>query len=95
MRDESVTGGALGQVAVQELIALQGTLGNLNLLAPKEDILEKLRDIRDIYNRNMDIVRQEYSAEELAKYGYGPREDESSEPSVADQIAAELSRRNL
>ena len=94
MREESKTGGALGQVAVQELIALQGTLGNLNLLAPTEDILEKLKDIRDIYNRNMDIVRQEYSAEDLAKYGYGPKGDESSEPSVADQIAAELAKRN-
>ena len=94
MREESKTGGALGQVAVQELIALQGTLGNLNLLAPTEDILEKLKDIRDIYNRNMDIVRQEYSAEDLAKYGYGPKGDESSELSVADQIAAELAKRN-
>ena len=42
----------------------------------------------------MDIVRQEYSAEDLAKYGYGPKGDESSEPSVADQIAAELAKRN-
>ena len=77
MRAESETGGALGQVAVQELIALQGTLGNLNLLAPTEDILERLRDIRDIYNRNMDIVRQEYSPEDLARFGFGPKGDES------------------
>ena len=94
MREESKTGGALGQVAVQELIALQGTLGNLNLLAPTEDILEKLRDIRDIYNRNMDIVRQVYSAEELAKYGYGPRGDESKGPTDDELIAAELAKRN-
>lgn len=94
MREESKTGGALGQVAVQELIALQGTLGNLNLLAPTEDILEKLRDIKDIYNRNMDIVRQEYSAEDLAKYGYAPRTDKPKELTVAERAAAELARRN-
>jgi hypothetical protein len=95
MRAESETGGALGQVAVQELIALQGTLGNLNLLAPKEDILERLRDIKDIYNRNMNIIRDQYTPEDLARFGFDLSGKDNLEPSRLDLIAAELSRRNL
>ena len=95
MRSESETGGALGQVAVQELIALQGTLGNLNLLAPKEDILERLRDIKDIYNRNMNIIRDQYTPEDLARFGFDLSGKDNLEPSRLDLIAAELSRRNL
>lgn len=95
MRAESETGGALGQVAVQELIALQGTLGNLNLLAPKEDILERLRDIKDIYNRNMDIIRDNYTPEDLARFGFDLSGKNNLEPSRLDLIAAELARRNL
>ena len=95
MRAESETGGALGQVAVQELIALQGTLGNLNLLAPKEDILERLRDIKDIYNRNMDIIRDNYTPEDLARFGFDLSGKDNLEPSRLDLIAAELARRNL
>ena len=82
-------------VAVQELIALQGTLGNLNLLAPKEDILERLRDIKDIYNRNMNIIRDQYTPEDLARFGFDLSGKDNLEPSRLDLIAAELSRRNL
>ena len=48
MRDASPTGGALGQVAIQELIALQSTVASLdNAQSPTQlkEILKRLRDI--------------------------------------------------
>jgi hypothetical protein len=69
MRDESQTGGALGQVAVMELIALQATLGSLDLRQSPELVIATLENVRDSYNDNMAIVLEQYGAEELKKYG--------------------------
>ena len=69
MREESPTGGALGQVAVQELIALQATLGSLDLRQDPKLIKETLEHVRDTYNSRMAIVLEQYGADELAKYG--------------------------
>ena len=69
MREESPTGGALGQVAVMELIALQATLGSLDLRQSPELVIATLENVRDSYNRNMAIVLEQYGAEELKKYG--------------------------
>jgi hypothetical protein len=49
MREESPTGGALGQVAVQELEALQATLGNLSQSQSPEQVLENLDRLERIY----------------------------------------------
>lgn len=81
MRDESQTGGALGQVAVMELIALQATLGSLDLRQSPELVIATLENVRASYNDNMAIVLEQYGAEELKKYGieYGgagkPKDD--------------------
>ena len=74
MREESPTGGALGQVAVQELVALQATLGSLDLRQDPQLIIDTLNHVRDTYNNNMNIILQQYGADELKKYGieYGP-----------------------
>ena len=69
MREESPTGGALGQVAVQELVALQATLGSLDLRQDPKLIKETLEHVRDTYNSRMAIVLEQYGADELAKYG--------------------------
>ncbi|MEO1945007.1 MAG: hypothetical protein ABGY11_11965, partial [Candidatus Thioglobus sp.] len=69
MREESPTGGALGQVAVMELIALQATLGSLDLRQSPELVIATLENVRDSYNKNMAIVLEQYGAEELKKYG--------------------------
>ena len=53
MREASPTGGALGQVAVQELQALQATLGNLDPRQRPEVLKENLKSIRDKYQRIM------------------------------------------
>lgn len=51
MRAESPTGGALGQVAVQELVALQSTIANLDTSQDDED-----------FKQNMQVVMQQYNS---------------------------------
>lgn len=51
MRLESPTGGALGQVAVQELNYLQSTLGNLDTGQSPDRIKKNIRTIRQHYER--------------------------------------------
>jgi hypothetical protein len=49
MREESPTGGALGQVSELELVTLQATLGSLDLNQSKENILYNLKRLEQIY----------------------------------------------
>jgi hypothetical protein len=50
MRDASPTGGALGQVAVQELQALQATVGSLELGQSKAELQKNLNKIENHYS---------------------------------------------
>jgi len=50
MRDASPTGGALGQVAVQELQALQATVGSLELGQSKDELQKNLNKIENHYS---------------------------------------------
>lgn len=59
MREESPTGGALGQVAVQELEALQSTLGNLDNSQSNEQVVANLERLEAQYRKSM---REIYSA---------------------------------
>jgi hypothetical protein len=52
-----------------ELIALQATLGSLDLRQSPELVIATLENVRDSYNKNMAIVLEQYGAEELKKYG--------------------------
>lgn len=56
MRDASPTGGALGQVAVQELQALQATVGSLELGQSKEELQKNLDKIELHYNNWLNTV---------------------------------------
>lgn len=56
MRDASPTGGALGQVAVQELQALQATVGSLELGQSKEELQKNLDKIELHYNNWLSTV---------------------------------------
>ena len=49
MREESPTGGALGQVSELELVTLQATLGSLDLNQSKENLLYNLERLGEIY----------------------------------------------
>lgn len=51
MRDASKTGGALGQVAVKELEALQGTVASLDRGQSPDKLRENLKDIKYYYER--------------------------------------------
>lgn len=51
MRDMSPTGGALGQVAVQELVSLQSTVAKLDQLQKPSDVIKALDKIEKHYTK--------------------------------------------
>jgi len=53
MREESPTGGALGQVAVQELNALQASLGSLKTSQSADQVIRKLERLETQYQQSM------------------------------------------
>jgi hypothetical protein len=72
MRDESPTGGALGQVAVQELEALQSSLGSLDTSLDDEELVKNLTRLEEQYRRSMQRI---LNTEGGAQY-FTPREIE-------------------
>ncbi|WP_129136370.1 hypothetical protein [Luteimonas sp. YGD11-2] len=64
MRDNSPTGGALGQVAVQELIALQSTVANLDPNQSEAQIRANLNRVKEHYEGWTSAVRQALADEE-------------------------------
>lgn len=58
MRQSSPTGGALGQVAVQELEALQSTLASLDQSQSPDQLRERLKEVRDHYTNWKNAVSQ-------------------------------------
>ncbi|MBX3603178.1 MAG: hypothetical protein KF863_21365 [Rubrivivax sp.] len=65
MREASPTGGALGQVAVQELIALQSTIASLDVSQSAESLKRSLAQVRKHYDRYREL-EQRIEAEEAA-----------------------------
>ena len=63
MRRESPTGGALGQVAVQELIALQSTVASLDQLQSSEQVAAALEKIEKHYTNWRDTVAKSRAAD--------------------------------
>lgn len=68
MRDESPTGGALGQVAVQELESLQKTIASLAIRQSKDQFLQNLKRVEDQYER---INRKAAAYPNAARHGFG------------------------
>lgn len=58
MRDASPTGGALGQVAVQELVALQSTVASLDAAQSPKQLREALDKIERHYTKWRETVRK-------------------------------------
>lgn len=56
MRDESPTGGALGQVAVQELNALQASLGSLSTAQSADQLVRNLERLEEQYKESMQRI---------------------------------------
>jgi hypothetical protein len=58
MRAASPTGGALGAIAVQELIALQSTLASIDANQSEKALTSKLNQIKTHYGRWLDAVQR-------------------------------------
>lgn len=58
MRDASPTGGALGQVAVQELVALQSTVASLDNAQTPSQLKANLKKVQGHYQKWRDAVRK-------------------------------------
>jgi len=69
MRDESPTGGALGQVAIQELYALQNSLAPLNPDQNSEDLVRSLETVRDQYRKAVTAIANDLTDEQLRQEG--------------------------
>ena len=69
MRDESPTGGALGQVAIQELIALQSSIAPLDPKQGPDSLKDNLQYILDTYRVNMERLANSYDDATLRQYG--------------------------
>jgi hypothetical protein len=71
MREESPTGGALGQVAVAELEALQATVGSLDPNLPSDEMVRNLNQVKAQYQKVAKTFAMHFSDEELKMYGLG------------------------
>ena len=89
MRDESPTGGALGQVALQELYALQSSITPLNPNMKPEELVAGLKIVKKVYRSAVEKVANDLSDEQLIQEGLGdlipfrtatPNPDGSSTP---------------
>ena len=67
MRDASPTGGALGQVAVQELVALQSTVASLDQAQSPKQLRDALNKIENHYTKWRATVRKAAGQEQPAE----------------------------
>lgn len=58
MREESPTGGALGQVAVQELVALQAVIASLDQKQSPKQLAQSLQRVGQHYQNWLNVMRQ-------------------------------------
>ena len=69
MRDNSPTGGALGAIAVQELVALQSTIANLDPNQSDEQLKQNLERVQTHYRNWQTAVRQALADEQRQPAG--------------------------
>jgi hypothetical protein len=74
MRDQSPTGGALGQVAVQELASLQATVASLDQMQSPTQLGQALDKIERHYTNWRNVVSQAANPQGGASGGWGIRE---------------------
>lgn len=73
MRQESPTGGALGNVTERELQLLQSTLGSLNQSQSAEQFLYNLERLEKVYS---EVARKAAAYPNAAKYGFAAPDDD-------------------
>jgi hypothetical protein len=82
MRDASPTGGALGQVAVQELVALQSTIASLDQDQSSKQLKDALDKIELHYSNWRDAVRKAGKATPPGAGGGAGQQGTASNPIV-------------
>lgn len=90
MRELSPTGGALGQVAVQEMMALQSVLGNLDPNQSPEQLDRNLQRIEQLVSQGQRLRREAFEQQ----YGGQQQRQQPAAPSRAE-LEAEARRRGL
>lgn len=80
MRDASPTGGALGQVAVQELIALQSTIASLDQDQSPAELRTALDKIEKSYSNWRETVRKAGKASEQTTTGGSGQQGTANNP---------------
>ena len=96
MRFESPTGGALGQVAIQELEMLQATLGTLDTNQSPKLLKERIAQVKAQFNNSIKNLRKameiekEFVSRSGARQSSGPATDRLP---TQEEIDAELNRR--
>jgi len=86
MRDQSPTGGALGQVAVQELVALQSTIASLDQMQSPSELKGALAKVDKHYTRWAETIQQAARGKGGAEGSWGG----SKPQSILDQADAIL-----
>jgi hypothetical protein len=81
MREESPTGGALGQVAVQELVSLQNSIANLKQGQSQEQFLGNLDRVDNVFASLEEAMRKD-----AEKFGSIKQDSENDIFSKADAI---------
>tara|TARA_S200002703_G_scaffold152456_1_gene152869 strand:- start:3501 stop:5060 length:1560 start_codon:yes stop_codon:yes gene_type:complete len=71
MRDESPTGGALGQVALQELYALQSSIAPLNPNMKSSELVSSLKKVKETYRKAVEAIANDLTDEQLLQEGLG------------------------
>ena len=69
MRDMSPTGGALGQVAVQELSALQASVANLDNAQSPKQLKDNLQKAKDHYNNWLSTLEENPNKKQILPSG--------------------------
>lgn len=100
MREASPTGGALGQVAVQELVALQSTIASLDQAQSPEQLKQRLNEIRTHYDNWRKVMVQARNGETQPPQGAPKLEGNQTAEQIraayqAGQITREQARAQL
>lgn len=85
MRDASPTGGALGQVAVQELVALQSSVASLDIAQSPEQLKKNLDAVKRHYQNWRNAILESQKQQPAAQAGEVQRPSTATPPIAPQQ----------
>jgi hypothetical protein len=85
MRDSSPTGGALGQVAVQELNFLQATLGSLDREQSPAELIKRLEQIDGVLKRYQESRREAFK-KDYGRYPTPAEQPDTTAPAAVSGV---------